>query len=210
MKYEKFIDENEFLKFKNEAMEASRHVLAGIEALKTEGIPTDEKTVKMLTASPDALENYIRDAANNQIGTGFMPPEEKSRIYEVYSKLLARINGKVQAMRGLLSTVPLVFKGEEAEIDVAKIEKIAKDRATHRIDMEGLNEYYSKVKAVEKALNEMRAYEVEKGLPNFYNNGLAFTSELGSVLIPKLENFLSSDTTFERFKRIAKSYFIKK
>ena len=71
-------------------MEASRHVLSGIEALKNEGIPTDEKTIKMLTATPEALENFLRESANSQIGKGFIPPEEKSRIYQVYSELFGK------------------------------------------------------------------------------------------------------------------------
>ena len=33
-KYEKVVDDAQFLKLKNEAMEAARHVLTGIEALK--------------------------------------------------------------------------------------------------------------------------------------------------------------------------------
>lgn len=208
-KYEKIVDEYQFLKLKNEAMEASRHVLTGIEALKNEGIPTDEKTIKMLTASPEALENFIRDSANNQIGKGFVPPEEKSRIYKVYSELLARINSKVQTMRKSLAFVPIIFDGDNVEIDFKALEKIALDKATQLVDIEGIAEYYSKVQAVEKAMNELREYEIQKDLPDFLNSGLTY-SENQFFYTSKLLDFLRNDSSFEKFKKIAKRSFLKK
>lgn len=209
-KYEKVVDDAQFLKLKNEAMEAARHVLSGIEALKAEGIPTDEKTIKMLTATPEALENFIRDSANNQIGKGFVPPEEKSRIYQVYSELLARINSKVQTMRECLPTVPVVFNGEDVEIDTKTLEKIALEKATYQVDMEGIAEYYSKVQAVEKAMNELREYEIQKGLPDFRTSGFHYTSELGMYQTCTLQNFFSSKPTFEHFRKVSMKYFLKK
>ena len=209
-KYEKIIDDAQFLKLKNEAMEASRHVLSGIEALKAEGIATDEKTIKMLTATPEALENFIRESANSQIGKGFIPPEEKSRIYQVYSELLARINSKVQTLRECLATVPIIFNGEDVEIDTKTLEKNALDKATYRVDMEGVKEYYSKVQAVEKAMNELRAYEIEKGLPDFRASGFHYTSELGMYQTCTLQNFFSSKPTFEHFRKVSMKYFLKK
>lgn len=208
-KYEKIVDEAQFQKLKNEAMEASRHVLSGIEALKNEGIPTDEKTIKMLTATPEALENFLRESANSQIGKGFIPPEEKSRIYQVYSELLARINSKVQTMRECLATVPIIFNGENIEIDYKSLEKIALEKATQLVDVEGIAEYYSKVQAVEKAMNELRAYEIEKGLPDFQNSGLSY-SEKQFFYTSKLLDFLRYDSSFENFKKIAKRSFLKK
>jgi hypothetical protein len=208
-KYEKVVDDAQFLKLKNEAMEASRHVLSGIEALKSEGIPTDEKTIKMLTASPEALENFIRDSANNQIGKGFVPPEEKSRIYQVYSELLARIKDKFHLMRASLNFVPIIFEGENVEIDYKSLEKIALEKATQLVDMEGIAEYYSKVQAVEKAMNELREYEIQKGLPDFLNRGLSY-SENQFFYTSKLLDFLRNDSSFENFKKIAKRSFVKK
>lgn len=208
-KYEKIIDEAQFQKLKNEAMEAARHVLSGIEALKSEGIPTDEKTIKMLTATPEALENFIRDSANNQIGKGFVPPEEKSRIYKVYSELLARIKDKFHLMRASLNFVPILFDGDNVEIDYKELEKIALEKATQLVDMEGIAEYYSKVQAVEKAMNELREYEIEKGLPDFLNRGLSY-SENQFFYTSKLLDFLRYDSSFEKFKKIAKRSFLKK
>lgn len=208
-KYEKIVDEYQFLKLKSEAMEAARHVLSGIEALKAEGIATYEKTIKMLTASPEALENFIRDSANSRIGKGFVPPEEKSRIYQVYSELLARINSKIQAMRKSLAFVPIIFDGDNVEIDYKELEKKALEKATYQVDMEGLKEYYSKVQAVEKAMNELREYEIEKGLPDFLNRGLSY-SENQFFYTSKLLDFLRNDSSFEKFKKIAKRSFLQK
>ncbi|MDD4610325.1 MAG: hypothetical protein PHY71_09380 [Bacteroidaceae bacterium] len=208
-KYEKVIDDAQFLKLKNEAMEASRHVLSGIEALKAEGIATDEKTIKMLTATPEALENFIRDSANNQIGKGFVPPEEKSRIFQVYSELLGRINSKVQTLRECLATVPIIFNGEDVEIDTKTLEKIALEKATQLVDIVGITEYYSKVQAVEKAMNELREYEIEKRLPSFQDTGLSY-SEKQFFYTSKLLDFLRYDSSFENFKKIAKRSFLKK
>lgn len=209
-KYEKVVDEAQFQKLKSEAMEASRHVLSGIEALKSEGIPTDEKTIKMLTATPEALENFIRESANSQIGKGFVPPEEKSRIYQVYSELLSRINSKVQTLRECLSTVPVLFNGEDVEIDTKTLEKKSLEKATYFVDMEGIKEYYSKVQAVEKAMNELRAYEIEKGLPDFRASGFHYISELGMYQTCTLQNFFSSKPTFDRFRKVSMKYFLKK
>lgn len=209
-KYEKIVDEAQFLKLKKEAMEASRHVLTGIEALKSEGIPTDEKTIKMLTASPEALENFIRDSANSRIGKGFVPPEEKSRIYKAYSELLARIKDKFHLMRKSLAFVPILFEGDNVEIDYKELEKKALEKATQLVDMEGIAEYYSKVQAVEKAMNELREYEIEKGLPDFRASGFHYISELGMYQTCTLQNFLNSKPTFEHFRKVSMKYFLKK
>ena len=190
-------------------MEASRHVLTGIEALKAEGIPTDEKTIKMLTATPEALENFIRESATNQIGKGFVPPEEKSRIFQVYSELLGRINSKVQTLRECLATAPIIFNGEDVEIDTKTLEKNSLDKATQLVDVEGIAEYYSKVQAIEKAMNELREYEIEKRLPDFQNSGLSY-SEYQFFYTSKLLDFLRYDSSFENFKKIAKRSFLKK
>jgi hypothetical protein len=208
-KYEKIVDEAQFQKLKKEAMEASMHVLNGIEALKSEGIPTDEKTIKMLTATPEALENFIRDSAKNQIGKGFVPPEEKSRIYKIYSELLARIKDKFHLMRASLNFVPIIFEGENVEIDYKSLEKIALEKATQLVDIDGITEYYSKVQAVEKAMNELREYEIQKGLPDFLNRGLSY-SENQFFYTSKLLDFLRNDSSFENFKKIAKRSFLKK
>lgn len=209
-KYEKIVDEYQFLKLKSEAMEAARHVLSGIEALKSEGIPTDEKTIKMLTATPEALENFIRESAKNQIGKGFVPPEEKSRIFQVYSELLARIKDKFHLMRASLNFVPILFDGEDVEIDTKTLEKNSLDKATYQVDMEGIKEYYSKVEAIEKAMNELRAYEIEKGLPDFRASGFHYTSEMGMYQTCTLQNFFSSKPTFEHFRKVSMKYFLKK
>ena len=55
-KYQTYIDEQQFQQLKKEATEQANKVLEGIEALRAEGISTDEKTITMLTATPDALE----------------------------------------------------------------------------------------------------------------------------------------------------------
>ncbi len=208
-KYEKIVDEAQFQKLKNEAMEASRHVLSGIEALKAEGIATDEKTIKMLTATPEALEKFIRESANSQIGKGFVPPEEKSRIFQVYSELLGRINSKVQTLRECLATVPIIFNGDNVEIDYKSLEKIALEKATQLVDVEGIAEYYSKVQAIEKAMNELREYEIEKRLPDFQNSGLSY-SDNQFFYTSKLLDFLRYDSSFDNFKKIAKRSFLKK
>lgn len=210
MKYEKFVNEKQFAKLKQEATEQANKVLEGIEALKVEGISTDEKTITMLTATPDALENYLRDCAKNQIGTGFVPPEEKSRIFEVYSHLLARIKDKFHLMRECLATTPIVFEGEKISIDWKKLEQIAKDRATYEVDNEGISKYWEKVEAVEKALNDLRAYEVENGLPDFRESGISFTSDLGMFQSAKLFSFFSQNGNKEAFFEIARQTFTKK
>ena len=46
---------------------------------------------------------------------------QKSGIYKVYSELLGRINSKVQAMRKSLAFVPIIFNGDNVEIDYKSI-----------------------------------------------------------------------------------------
>lgn len=208
-KYETFVNQRQYQQLRKDAIEAANKVLDGIEALKTEGIETDQPTIEMLTATPDALENYMRDAANSQIGKGFVPPEEKSRIYEVYSKLLARIKDKFHLMRESLVTTPIVFKKGEIQIDWQRLEKIAKDSSTYSVDIDGINQYWEKVEAVEKSLNELREHEIKNNLPDFRNSGLAYTDN-GSFQCPKLSDFFNFPHSKELFETIARHYFLKK
>lgn len=208
-KYQTYIDEQQFQQLKKEATEQANKVLEGIEALRAEGISTDEKTITMLTATPDALENYLRDCAKKQIGTSFVPPEERSRIFEVYSHLLARIKDKFHLMRECLATTPILFEGDQISIDWDKLERIAKDSSTYEVDNEGLNQYWEKVEAVEKSLNELREHEEKNGLPDFRNSGLAY-SENGTFMCPKLADFFNYPHSKASFETIARHYFLKK
>ena len=113
-------------------------------------------------------------------------------------------------MRECLPTVPVVFNGEDVEIDTKTLEKNALDKATYQVDMEGIAEYYSKVQAVEKAMNELREYEIQKGLPDFRTSGFHYTSELGMYQTCTLQNFFSSKPTFEHFRKVSMKYFLKK
>jgi len=176
--------------------------------LREEAIPTDQKTIATLTATPDALENYIRECANSQIGKGFVPQEEKSRVYEVYSNLLKRIRDRFHLMRESLVTTPIVFKKGEIQIDWQRLEKIAKDSSTYSVDIDGINQYWEKVEAVEKSLNELREHEIKNNLPDFRNSGLAY-SENGSFMCPKLADFFNYPHSKELFETIARHYFKK-
>lgn len=209
MKYTKHTDEQKYHQLKVEAEQAVAHVLAGIEALRNEGIPTDQATIEMLTATPDALESYMRDSANSRIGAGFVPPEEKSRIYEVYSHLMGRIKDRFHLMRESLQMVPLLFDGDHVSVDYKKMEKLAKEKATYEIDMEGLSAYYSKVEAIENAMNEMRKYEIEHSLPDFQAQGLSYV-ENDFYFSVKLADFFRYSPSFESFTKIARRYFTKK
>ena len=207
--YEPFVDQKQYQQLRKDAIEAAHNVLNGIEALIEEGIPTDEKTLERLTSTPEAIEGFMRECANNQIGTGFVAQEEKSRIYEVYSKLLARIKDKFHLMRESLVTTPIVFKKGEIQIDWQRLEKIAKDSSTYSVDIDGINQYWEKVEAVEKSLNELREHEIKNNLPDFRNSGLAYTDN-GSFQCPKLSDFFNFPHSKELFETIARHYFLKK
>jgi hypothetical protein len=112
-------------------------------------------------------------------------------------------------MRECLAIVPILFEGENVEIDYKSLEKIALEKATQLVDVEGITEYYSKVQAVEKAMNELREYEIQKDLPDFLNRGLSY-SENQFFYTSKLLDFLRNDSSFEKFKKIAKRSFLKK
>ncbi|MEA5082246.1 MAG: hypothetical protein VB024_11605 [Dysgonamonadaceae bacterium] len=204
-----YIDEKEYNSLKAEAQEAVNKVMDGIEALKEENIPTDKETLKKLTSSPDALKSFLRDSANNQIGKGYVAPQEKSRIYEVYSHLLARIEKRFELMRLSLPVVPIVFEKDSIAVDWEQLDKKAKETATYQLDSAGLDAWWDKVENIKKALDDLRAYEIENNLPDFEKDGIHYTDN-GFFLSPKLHDFLIYGGKRETFDKAARGYFIKK
>lgn len=209
-KSEKYFNDKEYGKLHAEAQEAANRVLDGIAALREEGLPTDKESVEKLTSTPDALKNFLRESANNQIGKGYVAPDERSRIYEVYSHLLARIQDRFELMRVSLPQVPLVFDGDSITVDWDKLEKKAKAAATYEIDAEGLEAWWEKVAAVRQALDGLKEHEEKNGLPDFEAHGIHHMSELGNFLSPTLHDFFTYQGKKETFAEMARSYFLKK
>ncbi len=209
-KTEKYFSEGDYRKLKNEAKESANKVLDGIAALKEEGLPTDKETIEKLTETPEALKNFLRDAANNQIGKGYVAPEERSRIYEVYSHLLARIKKRFEPMRVSLPRVPLIFDGDSITIDWDMLDKKAREATTHTIDAEGLEAWWQKVAAVKQAMDDLKQHEDEHKLPHFETNGIPYTDDQGNFRSPTLRSFLFDGGKEEWFKKAAWRYFLKK
>ncbi|MEA5082340.1 MAG: hypothetical protein VB024_12085 [Dysgonamonadaceae bacterium] len=208
-KIDKYFNEKEYNDLRAEAQESVNRVMDGIEALREEGISTDKETLKKLTSSPDALKNFLRDSANNQIGKGYVAPAEKSRIFEVYSCLLARIEKRFELMRVSLPQVPIVFEKDSITVDWDQLDKKAKEAATYQLDTEGLNAWWDKVENIKKALDDLRAYEIENNLPDFEKDGIHYTDG-EFFLSPKLHDFLIYGGKRETFDKAARGYFIKK
>ncbi|MDD4439445.1 MAG: hypothetical protein PHS04_15630 [Tissierellia bacterium] len=208
-KIDKYFNEKEYNDLRAEAQESVNRVMDGIEALKEEGIPTDKETLKKLTSSPDALKNFLRDSANAQIGKGYVAPAEKSRIYEVYSHLLARIEKRFELMRLSLPVVPIVFEKDSITVDWEQLDKRSRETATYQLDSAGLDAWWEKVENIKKALEELRTFETENNLPDFEKHGIHHT-EGEFFLSMKLHDFLNYGGKRETFDTAARGYFIKK
>lgn len=162
-----YLDEKRFAQLCSQFDEVADKVMGGILALQSEGIPTDKKMIETITKTPESFRDYIRGLAQEKIGNGFIPIDERSRIISDFNGILNRINGKVQVMRESLPKVAIKQSGGIIAVDLDEAKKNAEKECTVYVDSEAMEAYYNQVLLLKKAVEAFRAYEKENNLPSF-------------------------------------------
>lgn len=207
-------DERKYNQVKASMTEDADKMPAGIAALSAEGLPTDREFIEKITKTPLAFRDYIRSLADEKVGTGFTPADEKARIYTIYNTLLNRINGDIQRMGKAISrgNLPLKDDGDTITVDWEKIDQIAREQATYTINSEGMQSYYDEVVKLKKNIDHFRKFEEKNNLPDFLGKGALYGNAAGSGFKNgmKFDKFFEQGGTPELFQEIMQDYFSEK
>ena len=134
-----------------------------LQTLKSEGIPTDLKTLKDILKDEDSFKKWLAAAEESYIGKiGFLPKEERKRIHSTFMDLLSRTDTARSSIHGLLfnrhgynvlqdNKGKFYFDTEEIRKQLAESNK--------RYFTEKDKEYFDKLQEVYIAFENLQAFE---------------------------------------------------
>lgn len=158
---------------KSRFTELAEYLPLCLQALREEGLPTTMEFFMTITESDESFSEYLTKLRERQMKDLFMPVDERLRIIESYSDLHDRLRDSVSKLRRIrVERLPLLSEGDAIVPDYDAIDAIAKKNATIRINVKKLTDYYTQVKKVVDALDELREFQTKNGLPDVLNGEL--------------------------------------
>lgn len=137
-----------------------------IEQLKKEGLPTTKEFIQKITASEDALKNFINEQQKIRLSVGFIPNDEREFVHEAFVGLYERLQKKIGDLRNALNA-NLVIRadGDSVSIDEDATEAKLRKAATIEIDATKGEQYYAQFMKVVSDWQSLCEFEKKNGLP---------------------------------------------
>lgn len=158
---------------KSRFTELAEYLPLCLQALREEGLPTTMEFFMTITESDESFSEYLTKLRERQMKDLFMPVDERMRIIESYSDLHDRLRDSFRKLRRIrVERLPLLAEGDAIIADYNQIESISKKKATIRINVRKLNDYYLQVKKIIDAMAELREFQTKNGLPDVLNGEL--------------------------------------
>lgn len=147
-----------------------------LQSLREEGLPTTMEFYLTITDSNEAFSEELTKLREKYMKGLFIPVDERIRIIQSYGDVEERLQGSVSKLRRMrIERIPLMPEGDAIVPDYDAIDAIAKKNATIRINVKKLTDYYTQVKKVVDALDELREHQTKNGLPDVLNGELTRT-----------------------------------
>ena len=207
-------DEEKYLDEVRNLTNNAKRVEEAIIAIAVEGITVNLEFINDVSKDEGYFRDYITNLENEYLkAVSFIPKTEKIRVKQNFESLYEQLKPYATTISSSVNN-GMPFKTEKGNVVVnySKIEERAKELATSHTDVVAMEKYYNKIDAVNKAINDLRAYEVENELPDFRGadmNGGLWYSVGTNVRRTDYNGFYSDNPTKERFSFISRDYFKK-
>lgn len=182
-----------------------------LASLAAEGLPTDWGYLQLITDTDNSFRDWINSQYMKRVSPfGFLPVDERNRIIDTYDALFERLKDDVAQLRRMRrERLPLFDADGTIVVDFEKIEQMAREAATTKLNAPKIQAYWEQVNKVVDAMAELRSFEEKNGLPDFVNEELVFTKQ-GRPQRYNLSLFLKEGGGTDLFQQIAAPYFSKK
>ena len=137
-----------------------------VEQLKEEGLPTTLEFIQRITATDDALKDFVNLEQKKRLSGGFVPIGEREIVHQAFSDMYERLKKKINDLKNALNG-GLVIKVvvDTVEIDEDAMEAKMKKDSTIEIDATKGEQYYQKFMEVVAAWQSLCEYEKKNHLP---------------------------------------------
>jgi len=207
-------DNDRYLDEVRELTNNAKRVEEAIIAITDEGIAVNLQFINDVSNDEGYFRDYITNLENEYLKrVKFIPKTEKIRVKQNFESLYEQLNPSITEIRRAISNgMPFETEKGKVVVDYSKMEEKAKELATSYTDVVSMEKYYNKIDAVNKAINNLRAFEIENELPDFRGtdmNGGLWYSVGTNVRRTDYNGFYSDNPTKERFSFISRDYFKK-
>ena len=185
-----------------------------LASISAEGLPTDWGFIDTITHNEGAFRNWVDEQGRERQKGKFLTVAEIQRnadeLNEFYSRLIPYVN-EIRRMR--IERLPMVAVDDSVDVDMEKVEDLARKEATTRINAEKMQAYWEMVSKVVQAINDLKVYEEKNGLPDSTFNPASISMGMDGVYMtpPNLSvtQFRDKYATPDQFQNIFKNIFKK-
>lgn len=179
-----------------------------------EGLPTDWKFIDGITHNEGAFRDWVDKQGQERQKGKFLTVAEIQRNADELNEFYNRLAPDVNAIRRMrIERLPMVAVDDSVDVDMDKVEELARAEATTRIDATKMQSYWEQVNKVVQAINDLKGYEEKNGLPDSTFNPASISMGMNGVYMtpPNLSvtQFREKYSTPEQFQNIFKNTFKK-
>jgi hypothetical protein len=185
-----------------------------LASIGAEGLPTDWEFIESITHNEGAFRNWVDEQGRERQKGKFLTVAEIQRnadeLNEFYSRLAPDVN-EIRRMR--IERLPMVAVDDSVDVDMDKVDELARKEATTRIDATKMQSYWEQVNKVVEAINDLKAYEEKNGLPDSTFNPASISMGMDGVYMASpnlsIKEFKDKYSTPEKFQDTFKNIFKK-
>jgi hypothetical protein len=185
-----------------------------LATLSAEGLPTDWRFVDDITCNESAFREWVNRQKEERHRGKFLTITELERLSEELDDFYDRVSPSVNAIRGMrIERLPLSDADGTIMVDMAKVEEIAREAATTRINATKMQAYWERVSKVVQAINDLRDYEEQNSLPDCTFNPASVYTMLQGIAVPSnlsTTEFRDKFSQPEKFQNIFLNTFKRK
>lgn len=156
-----------------------------LATLSVEGLPTDWRFVDDITCNESAFREWVNRQKEERHRGKFLTITELERLSEELDDFYDRVIPTVNAIRRMrIERLPIVSVDDLITVDMDGVEEIARKEATTRINATKMQAYWEQVSRVVDAINDLRDYEKQNGLPDCTFNPASVYTRLQGIAVP--------------------------
>lgn len=185
-----------------------------LASIGAEGLPTDWGFIDGITHNESAFKEWVEEQGKERQRGKFLTVAEIQRnadeLNEFFNRLAPYVN-EIRRMR--IERLPMVAVDDSVDVDMDKVEELAKKEATTKIDATKMQNYWEQVNKVVQAIGDLKEYEEKNGLPDCTFNPASISMGMQGVYMasPNLsvKEFREKYSTPEKFQNIFLNIFKK-
>jgi len=185
-----------------------------LASLSAEGLPTDWGFIDTITHNEGAFKEWVERQREERQRGKFLTVAEIQRNADELNGFYSRLAPYVNAIRRMrIERLPMVTVDDSVDVDMDKVEELAKKEATTKVNATKMQEYWEQVNKVVQAINDLKEYEDKNGLPDSTFNPASISMGMDGVYMtpPNLsvKEFKDKFSTPENFQNIFLNTFKK-